>query len=40
VEPGQIGDPDFLESIRTKATAVTIREGEARTLDLKIATVP
>lgn len=40
IDPGQIGDPDFLESIKTKATAITIREGESRTVDLKIATVP
>jgi len=38
VEPGQISDPDFLETIRTKATAITLREGETRTVDLKINT--
>jgi hypothetical protein len=38
VETGQWFDPDFLEAIRTKATALTIREGETRTVDLKIKT--
>ncbi len=38
IDPGQISDPDFLETIRTKATAFTIREGETRTVDLRINT--
>ena len=38
LEPGQQGDPDFLDTIRTKATVVTIREGDARTVDLKVNT--
>ncbi|MCU1386173.1 MAG: hypothetical protein JWL71_4870 [Acidobacteria bacterium] len=36
LDPGQQGDPEFLDAIRTKATAITIREGETRTVDLKI----
>jgi hypothetical protein len=40
VDPGQVGDSDFLDSIKAKATAITIREGESRTVDLKIATIP
>jgi hypothetical protein len=40
VDSGQLGDPDYLESLKTKATAISIREGESRTVDLKIATVP
>jgi hypothetical protein len=36
IEPGQQSDPEFLDVIRAKATAVTIREGETRTIDLKI----
>jgi hypothetical protein len=40
IEPGQSTDPDFLEAIRTKATAVTIHEGESRTVDLKLSQVP
>lgn len=38
MEQGQSTDPDFLETIRIKATAFTIREGETRTVDLKINT--
>jgi hypothetical protein len=37
-EPGQLYDTEFLERVRPKATAVTIREGETRTVDLKINT--
>jgi protocatechuate 3,4-dioxygenase beta subunit len=40
IEQGQSTDPDFLETIRSKATMFTIREGETRTLDLKIAQLP
>jgi hypothetical protein len=36
VEPNQINDPDFLDSIKIRATAITIREGDARTVDLKV----
>jgi hypothetical protein len=36
IEPGQQSDPEFLDVIRMKATAITIREGETRTVDLKI----
>jgi hypothetical protein len=36
VEPGQATDPEFLERIRTKATAFSLNEGETKTLDLKI----
>ena len=38
IEPGQTSDPEFLDVIRAKATAVTIREGDTRTVDLKINT--
>jgi hypothetical protein len=38
IEQGQSSDPDFLEAIRTKATALTIHEGETRTVDLKVTT--
>jgi Carboxypeptidase regulatory-like domain len=37
IEQGQATDPEFLDAIKTKATAIAIREGETRTLDLKIA---
>jgi hypothetical protein len=39
IEPGQTADPEFLDAIRARATPVTIREGETRTVDLRIATV-
>jgi hypothetical protein len=38
VDPGQSSDPDFLNSIVIKATAVSIREGDTRTVDLRITT--
>jgi hypothetical protein len=40
IDPGQMFDPEFLDTIRAKATPITIREGESRTIDLKISTVP
>jgi protocatechuate 3,4-dioxygenase beta subunit len=36
VEQGQSGDPDFLESIRPKATPFSVMEGETKTMDLKV----
>ena len=38
IEPGESSDPDFLETVRGKATAVSIREGDTRTVDLKLST--
>lgn len=38
IEPGQSADPDFLESMRSAATPLSLREGEAKALDLKIHT--
>ena len=38
IEPGQDTDPDFLESIRSRATIFSLMEGETKTLDLKITT--
>jgi protocatechuate 3,4-dioxygenase beta subunit len=38
IEQGQSSDPDFLEAIRTRATAITVHEGETRTVDLRIST--
>ena len=40
IDPGQWSDPDFLDAIRTKATAISIREGDIRTVDLKLNTAP
>jgi hypothetical protein len=37
-QPNQLTDPEFLESVRAKATTMTLREGESRTVDLKINT--
>jgi protocatechuate 3,4-dioxygenase beta subunit len=38
LEPGQWTDPDFLERIRSKATSVTIGEGETKSVELRIST--
>ena len=38
IENGQANDTEFLEQIRIKATTFTIREGETRTVDLKLNT--
>ena len=35
---GESGDPEFLERIRTKASRLSLEEGETKTLDLKINT--
>jgi hypothetical protein len=37
VEQGQFTDQDFLDAIRPKATAISLHEGETRTVDLRIA---
>jgi hypothetical protein len=38
VEPGESGDPEFLERIRDRAMSFSVNEGEAKTLDLKLQT--
>ena len=38
IESGQDTDPDFLESIRSRATMFSLMEGETKTLDLKMTT--
>jgi hypothetical protein len=38
LEPGESGDPDFLERVRSKATSFSLNEGETKTVDLKINT--
>jgi protocatechuate 3,4-dioxygenase beta subunit len=38
IDPGQMGDPEFLDAIRAKATPITIHDGETRTIDLKVNT--
>ena len=36
VEPGEQNDPDFLDSMKSKATPFSINEGETKTLTLKL----
>jgi hypothetical protein len=36
LEPGQTGDPDFLETIRRDAKMFSLLEGETKTVDLKL----
>jgi hypothetical protein len=36
LEPGQQGDPEFLERVRSSATSFTLYEGEAKTMDLRL----
>jgi len=40
IDPGQMTDPDFLDTARIRAIPITLHEGETRTVDLKIAQVP
>jgi Carboxypeptidase regulatory-like domain len=40
VDPGESFDPDFLERIRTKATMFSLRDGETKSLDLKLQPGP
>jgi hypothetical protein len=37
IEPGEEGNPETLERLRPAATAVTLGDGESRTVDLKVA---
>ena len=36
LDTGESGDPEFLERIRTKASRLSLEEGETKTLDLRI----
>jgi carboxypeptidase family protein len=36
VEPGEATDPEFLDRVQSKATAFSLKDGEAKTLDLKL----
>ena len=38
VDPGEMGDPEFLERVRVRATSISLGEGETKTLDLKLNT--
>jgi hypothetical protein len=37
LEDGQAGDPEFLARIRDSGTRLSVKDGEARTLDLRLA---
>lgn len=39
-EPGTLSDPDLLDRIETRATALTLREAEPKTIDLRLGTKP
>jgi hypothetical protein len=36
IEPGQSSDPDFLESVRSRATSLSLNEGESKMVDLRL----
>src|SRR5258708_18589019 len=36
LEQGQSSDPDFLDSVRSGATSLSLREGETRSVDLRL----
>jgi protocatechuate 3,4-dioxygenase beta subunit len=40
LEEGDSNDPDFLEKLRSRATKITLGEGEAKTIELKLITEP
>jgi len=40
VDPNDWTEPEYLERVRSKATSVTIGEGEMKSVDLKITTAP
>ena len=37
MEEGQANDPDFLATLRDKATSFSLNEGETRALDLRFS---
>jgi hypothetical protein len=39
LEEGASDDPEVLESLRSKATKLTLGEGETRTLELKLVKI-
>lgn len=39
VEPGQWTDPDFLGSVRSKATSLSLREGDTKNVELRLNTM-
>jgi hypothetical protein len=38
VEPGEASDPEFLDRVKERAVTFSLGDGEAKTIDLKIAT--
>ena len=36
IEPGEASDPDFLERVRSRATSLSLNEGETKTVDLRL----
>ena len=40
IEPGEETNPETLEQLRSRGTSITVREGEMRALDLKVAAGP
>jgi hypothetical protein len=36
IESGESSDPDFLESLRSRATSLSLSEGETKTVDLRL----
>ena len=39
VETGEAADPEFLEKVRTKASLLTVHEGDTKTVDLRVQTL-
>ncbi len=40
IEPGQNGDPDYLETMRSRAASFSLMDGETKTMDLKLTSQP
>jgi hypothetical protein len=40
IEPGQANDPEFLDRMQNRGTSLTLGEGEAKALDLKLTPLP
>ena len=40
IEPGQNGDPEYLENIRSRATSFSLMDAETKTVDLKLTSQP
>ena len=38
MEPGEEGNPEFLEKLKTLATRISVAEGEKKTITLKLST--